>query len=192
MTEIAVHDLIEKCVERDGSAFEQLVLRHQSYAYALAFRFLSDEDDANDIVQEAFIRVWKHIDHFDTRKKFTTWLYSIVTHLALDRLRSLRRKQRVFVSSGEDTQIEEISDGQDSFEVHSNQELAGMVRMLTKELPLKQRLVFTLRDLQDLPVEEVAEIANMSVGSVKTSLHYARRTIRERLVIRYRVGRKDL
>ncbi len=192
MNDTIAQELIVRCVEGDGSAFEELVLQHQSYAFALAFRLLCDEDDANDIVQEAFIRVWKHIDHFDTGKKFTTWLYSIVTHLALDRLRALKRRQRVIVPQVNDVRVEDISDGKDTFQVQSNQELASMVRDLTEELPVKQRIVFTLRDLQDLPVEEVAEIAHMSIGSVKTNLHYARRKIRERLVNRYHVGRKDI
>ncbi len=191
MTDDAISELVGRCVERDGHAFRQLVVAHQSYAFALAIRLLCDDEDARDVVQEAFVRVWKHIDRFDRTKKLTTWLYSIVTNLAIDRLRTIRRDRRLFVRHEEDSPFD-IQDERDLFELQSNQDLVDIIRTLTQRLPLKQRLVFTLRDLQDLSVEEVADIAGMSLGSVKANLCYARQTIRKHLAVHYRVGRLEL
>jgi RNA polymerase sigma-70 factor (ECF subfamily) len=189
LTAEEILELIERSTDNDDSAFEELVQQFQLYAFALAFRLLRSEEDAQDVVQEAFLRVWKHIGRFDRKKRFTTWLYSIVTNLALDRIRSLKRNQRLFFHEDESRPMQDIPDGLDLFEVHSNKELAGMIEGLTAGLPLKQRVVFTLRDLQDLSVEEVAEITKMSVGSVKTNLCYARRSLRKWMFEQYRIGR---
>ncbi len=191
MTDDKIQELIGRCAERDVRAFEQLVRQFQSYAFALAMRLLCNEEEASDAVQESFVRVWKHLDRYDRGRKFTTWLYAIVTNISLDRLRAIKRNRRLFFSRDEDPSIGDIQDERDLHEIQSNEELAGMIRALTDELPLKQRLVFTLRDLQDLSVEEVSEAAGMSIGSVKTNLHYARRRIRQRMAEKYNVGRLE-
>jgi RNA polymerase sigma-70 factor (ECF subfamily) len=191
LTDDAVRELAGKCVEGDVNSFEKLVRQFQSFAFALAMRLLADEDEASDVVQESFVRVWKHIDRYDPRKKFTTWLYTIVTNLSLDRLRALRRNRRLFFSRDEYSDTDEVQVADDIVEIQSNQELAAMIRSLTVELPMKQRLVFTLRDIQDLSVEEVAEIADMSIGSVKANLHYARRRIRRLMGEKYHVERLE-
>ncbi len=162
----------------DSTAFGALVRATQSYAYALAFRFLCSEPDARDIVQEAFVKVWKHLGDYDSSKKFTTWLYAIVSNLSMDHIRSRTRRQGLFVSlSGEDP-----VDPAGLETIHSNAELASIVQKLTGQLPPTQRLVFVLRDLQDLSVGEVVESSGLSEASVKTNLHLARKHIRELLV----------
>ena len=191
MTNDKIPELIGRCAERDVLAFEQLVRQFQSYAFALAMRLLCNEEEASDAVQESFVRVWKHLDRYDRGRKFTTWLYTIVTNISLDRLRAIKRNRRLFSSRDEDPSIDDIQDERDLHEIQSNEELAGMIRALTDELPLKQRLVFTLRDLQDLSVEEVSQASGMSIGSVKTNLHYARRRIRQRMAEKYNVGRLE-
>jgi len=188
LTDEATRELISRSAAGDVLAFEQLVRRFQSYAFALAMRLLCNPEEAKDVVQESFIRLWKNLNRFDQKKTFTTWLYSIVTNLALDRLRAIKRNRRLFISRDEESKIDETLDGFDLHEIHSQRELASIIKTLTGELPLKQRLVFVLRDLQDLTVEEVADVTGMSPGSVKTNLHFARRRIRRYLVEYYRVG----
>ena len=176
----------------DLAAFERLVRTHQQYAFSLAVKFLSDEAEATDVVQESFLRVWKHIDTYNPDQKFTTWLYRIVANLCIDRLRSLQRERRVFPSLRPDLALEGIPDERNWETLHSHQQLAEIVLMLSDRLSEKQQLVFTLRDLQDLSVDEVANITGLSVGSVKTNLHYARKYIRDILVRKYGVARSDL
>ena len=191
LTDDAILELISKCVERDAQAFERLVRQFQSFAFALAMRLLADEDEAKDVVQECFVRVWTNINRFDQKRKFTTWLYRIVTNLAVDRLRAMRRSRRIFFARDEHVEPGDAQSTEDIAEIESNRELAAMINDLTRELPVKQRLVFTLRDLQDLSVEEVAEVATMSVGSVKTNLHYARKRIRRLLALKYNIARLE-
>ena len=74
-------DIIDKCRKRDEKAFKVLVEQFQRYAFNLAFRLVLNEEDAKDIVQESFIRIWRHISRYDSNVLFTTWLYKIVTNL---------------------------------------------------------------------------------------------------------------
>ena len=176
--------LVAEAVGGNSTAFAALVRATQRYAYALAFRFLADAEDAKDAVQEAFVRVWKHLPEFDPSRTFTTWLYTIVTNLCMDRLRSKRRWNLLF---GSTEGRGEPVDPTDLEAVHSDAELGMMIRRLTSSLSPTQREVFVLRDLQDCPVDEVVRITGLSEGSVRTNLHLARKAIRAMMKTRYGV-----
>lgn len=177
---------------RDLAAFEQLVRKYQPYAFSLAMKFLCDEAEASDVVQESFLRVWKNIHRYDPNQRFTTWLYKIVANLCVDRFRALKRSRSIFLSRDRDPVMEDLPDERDWETLRSHEQLAEIIRMLSNQLSRTQKLVFTLRDLQDLTVEEVVEITGLSIGSVKTNLHYARKSIRDVLVRHYGVMRGDL
>jgi RNA polymerase sigma-70 factor (ECF subfamily) len=169
--------LLRACAEGDTEAFRKVVESHQRYAFALAFRIVCDEENARDVVQEAFIRVWRHLPRYDARAKFTTWLYTIVTNLAVDRMRVERRRRR---EEGLETAREAAGDPPLEEEI-ANRDLAATIKRIAGDLPVKQRLVFVLRDLEDRTPEEIGVILGMSVGTVRANLCYARRTIRERM-----------
>jgi len=172
----AVEQLITRCQRGDSGSFRQLVEMYQGYAFTLAFRILWDEEDARDTVQDSFLSVWKHLEKIDGRCKFTTWLYSIVTNRAKDRLKANMRRRQVI---GPQTWITEEPTSGDSLDrVLANTDLAERIRVLAGDLPLKQRMVFVLRDLQDCSVAEVAETLHMSQDSVKANLCHARARIR--------------
>jgi RNA polymerase sigma-70 factor (ECF subfamily) len=179
--------LIRRSTEGDLAAFDKLVRSCQPYAYSIAVRLLCNEDEAEEVVQQSFIRVWKYLDRYDQRRKFTTWLYRIVTNLCLDGLRSAKRRSRLFSSIEEDDHAETIADPQSLDRMYSTEEAIRAVKALTDRLPTKQKLVFVLRDLEDLPVSEVSEITGLSAGSIKTNLHYARRAIRNLLEREYNI-----
>ena len=185
-------DVVTRSQCRDLAAFEQLVRKYQPYAFSLAMKFLCDEAEASDVVQDSFLRVWKNIDRYDPKQKFTTWLYKIVVNLCVDRFRALKRNRAIFLSRDRDLVMEDLPDERDWETVCSHGQLAEIIRTLSCQLSRKQRLVFTLRDLQDLTVEEVVEITGLSIGSIKTNLHYARKSIRDVLVRHYGVVRGDL
>ncbi len=171
--------------------FEQLVRKHQPYAYALAIKFLCDRQEAEDVVQETFVRVWNNIDRYDPGRKFTTWLYAIVSNLCVDRFRSLSRQRGLFSRPVDEHLAEHLPDERDWEAMHSDEQLAAIIRTLAGGLSETQRLVFTLRDLHGLTVEEVVETTGLSTGSVKTNLHYARRSIRELLARRYGMRKEN-
>lgn len=184
--------LVLRSKQGDLPAFDRLVRRCQPYAYSIAVRLLSDEDEAEEVVQESFIRVWKHLGRYDHQQKFTTWLYRIVTNLCLDHLRAAKRKARLFSPIDVNDDVEAVSDARNLHEVQVDEETIRIAKALTDRLPTKQKLVFVLRDLEDLPVSEVSEITGLSVGSIKTNLHYARRTIRSLLEREYNIKSVEL
>lgn len=185
-------DVVSRSQCRDLAAFEQLVRKYQPYAFSLAMKFLCDEAEASDVVQESFLRVWKHIDRYDPNQRFTTWLYKIVSNLCVDRFRSLKRSRSIFLSRDRDPVLEDLPDERDWETLRSHEQLADIIKTLSSRLSRTQKLVFTLRDLQDLTVEEVVGITGLSIGSVKTNLHYARKSIRDMLVRHYGVVRGDV
>jgi RNA polymerase sigma-70 factor, ECF subfamily len=172
---------VDRCTSGDTAAFRMLMEEYQGYAYAIAFRSVCDEEDARDIVQESFIRVWKNLARYDRAVKFTTWLYAIVTNLCVDRLRARKRTPALFPEGSEIRELASDAPDDDPQRVVETKEFASMVDALTNELPQKQRIVFVLRDLQELSIHEVCEILGLSESSVKTNLVYARRHIRQRL-----------
>ncbi len=180
-------DIMALCQRGDSHAFARLVRSNQDYAFALAFRMLTDQDEARDVVQEAFIRVWKNIGRYEPTQKFTTWLYAIVSRLCLDRLRSRSRPTRFFRMGGREDPLPELADTTDPETLLTNREIGTIIARLSQELSPTQRLVFTLRDLQECTVKEVCDITGLSEGSVKANLSYARRNIRHWLVQQYQI-----
>lgn len=182
-------NIISLCIGGDKTAFRKLVELYQSYAFALALRLLCNEEDAKDVVQECFIRVWNHLSKFNPNNKFTTWLYRIVTNLCYDRLKMKKRRRKV-ISTGLDDEYPVESPTHHNVEYeYSNKELTKMIETLAEELKPKQRMVFILRDLQDLSMGEVSKIMGLSVSSVKSNLYHARQNIRKRLE---RMGIQDI
>ena len=187
-TSTAVDDIIRKCAEGDTASFGLLVKAHQAYAFALAFRMLADENEARDVVQESFLRVWKSFGRYDPSQKFTTWLYAIVSRVCLDRLRSRSRSNRLFRRGFDGSPDEDLRDSSDLERTYSNRELAHVISQLSDGLSPTQKLVFTLRDLQECTIAEVSAITGLSEGTIKTNLSYARRRIRHLLATRYDIS----
>ena len=170
--------LVERCRSGDMSAFEQLMESHQRYAYALAYRVLRDDEQAKDVVQDAFIRVWKHLDAYRTTVKFTTWLYKIVVHLCYDAMKTGSRRHRIFRLFSGIGNEEEFIDSWNQGDEFDRKDAAEHVLAIAKRLPPKQRLVFMLRDVQDFTIEEIAQTSDMSLGAVRVNLFHARERIR--------------
>ena len=177
-----LNELIEKAKNGDARAFEIIVRNYQRYGLAVSFRILCSEDDAKDIVQEGFIRIWKNIKSYDTRSKFTTWMYQIIVNLCYDKLKSEKRRKLLIDNiSEENAEIAKLctTDLEKEF---SKKETAMLIKHFSKELSEKQRIIFVLRDIEDFSINEVVEITGMSESSVKTNLFFARQNIRKKII----------
>lgn len=187
MTDLEISEIITKSKGGDQASFEKLVRHFQSFAFGLALRLLSDAPDAREVAQEAFVRVWRHIRRYDSDRKFTAWLSAIVINLSRDRLRARSREKLRFVPQESDCAMNDPLAQTNPGTTESASEIVSLVTALTGRLPLTQRVVFTLRDLEDMTVAEVAEATGLTAGSIKTNLHYARATIRDLLHRLYQI-----
>jgi RNA polymerase sigma-70 factor (ECF subfamily) len=165
-------EIIEKAIAGDEYAFRLLVEKHQVFAYSLSYRFVSSQDDAADITQEAFIRLWKNISRYRPEVKLTTWLYKIITNLCLDYLKSKHRKHQKRMRPIDNHHS--IMDPVGTDQPLLDQEFKRLVLEMTNELTPKQKAVFILRDIEELEMKEISEILSMSAGNVKSNLYYAR------------------
>jgi RNA polymerase sigma-70 factor (ECF subfamily) len=164
----------------------QLILAYHKHVFNLAFRLTNNYDDAQDVAQEAFIRVFNSIGSFRGDANFSTWLYRIVTNVFLDE----RKKQRVREHSSLDEyldledssvarQIEDPSPGpEDAVEQRERNELVGAA---VRDLPENQRVMIALYHFQSRSYEEIAEIMNLPIGTVKSRLNRARLALKEKL-----------
>ena len=172
-------EIIEKIQAGDQKAFSELVEQHQQYAFSLAFRILCDEEEAKDVVQDSFIKVWKNMGTYNINVKFTTWLYRIITNTAIDRMRSMKRRNQVRIDEVTGL-LSKMNDGDIVVEL-DNRETGRLIRLIADQLPEKQRMVFLLRDIQGLETEEIVEVLKQPAESIKSNLHHARKSVREKL-----------
>ena len=167
-----------RCQNGDKDAFRWVVQIYQQRAFALAMKLLCDEEEAKDIVQETFIRAWKHMRSYDLQRPFATWMYTIASHLCMDRIKT---RKAVVRWPEDEAVLHRFAADTDSQRTLENSEWVTIVRTLAEGLSDKQRLVFTLCQLEGLTSAEVEQIAAMDAKQVKNHLFAARQTIRKRL-----------
>ena len=180
MNQKKIEDLIERSKQHDKVAFRQLVEICQPFVFRIAFRLLCCEEETKDIVQETFIRVWLHLHKYNYRNRFSTWLYKITCNLCYDRLRSMKLLPGNVATSVDLSKLV-IPDECDIEQTIINSELIKWITTLTYDLSPKQRLVFTLRDIEGLELDEIREITGMSSAKIKSNLYLARQYIRKRI-----------
>jgi RNA polymerase sigma-70 factor, ECF subfamily len=156
----------------------RLVEQHYAYAFRLAMRLVLDEETARDVTQESFIKVWLNFDKYDEGKRFSTWLYRIVSNACMDQWRRNKRRQAMYEASFENYENEFTESPEEKYVRNESLE---MIRELCESLPPRQRLVFMLRDLQQMEMSEVCEITEMDANQVKANLYFARNQMRLKL-----------
>jgi len=179
MHQSTVNDLVFLSKENDAQAFRKLVEAYQPMVYSLAFRLLCNADDAKDIVQETFIKAWRQIHSFNTQLKFSTWLYSITAHHCYDKLR--KEKRHGTLRLDDQQLVQTIISNEDLEKTLIEADMAKLITALTTELTPKQKLVFTLRDLEGLEIEEIKTITSLSAEKIKSNLYLARQYIRKKI-----------
>ena len=176
--------LVHRCLAGDEKAYRELVELYQPRVYSLAFRMVRRAEDAEDVVQETFVRMFRALDRYDPERSFGAWLFSIAARLAIDHLR--RRRHQPLPLAGRDKDDEEYSieiedPGPRPDEVAARAEEERRTGELIASLPPHYRVVVLMRHQQDLSYEEIAEALHLPLGTVKARIHRARALLRERL-----------
>lgn len=169
--------LIRQAAAGDPAAFEQLVLLHQTQVYSLCLRLCGNPDDAYDLSQEAFLRAWRCLDQYQFEAEFSTWLYRLTRNICIDFLRKQKRQKTISLQFREEDGEAELPIP-DCAPLPEEQAQANEVRRALaaaiQKLPEDQREILVLRVVNDLPYEQIAEILDIKLGTVKSRLARAR------------------
>jgi RNA polymerase sigma-70 factor, ECF subfamily len=187
--EIPVDDeleLVAKARQGDTASFSVLLRRYEGKIFRLAMNITQNREDAEDVLQESFLKAYEHLDQFLGNSKFYTWIVRIAVNQALMKLRKRRSDRAVSldeqIDTGEDTVVREIAAWDpDPEQRYSQEELHTILSEVIDELAPIYRTVFTLRDVDGLSTEETAEALDLSVPAVKSRLLRARLQLRDKL-----------
>lgn len=183
--------LVTRAKAGDASAFSELVQHYDRRVFRMAKQITQNDDDAEDVLQEAFLKAYTHLDDFQGNSKFYTWIVRIAVNEALMKLRKRRSDRTVPldepIDTGEDEVAREIAVWDENpEETYSREELAELLDQAIQSLKPAYRTVFILRDIEELSIEETAEALNLSISAVKSRLLRARLQLRERLTRQFK------
>jgi RNA polymerase sigma-70 factor (ECF subfamily) len=183
--------LVLRAKEGDMDAFSELVSHYERRVFRMAKQITQNDDDAEDVLQETFLKAYTHLDNFQGNSKFYTWLVRIAVNEALMKLRKRRSDRTVPldepIDTGEDEMVREIAVWDESPEQRfSREELGQILDQAIQSLKPAYRTVFILRDIEELSIEETAEALNLSISAVKSRLLRARLQLREKLTRQFR------
>lgn len=172
-------DIIKEAQKGEEAAFQKIVQKYRAQVAGIAYRMVGDYEDAKDISQIVFVKVYQNLQRFDTTKKLSTWLYRITINASIDFIRKFRKHRFEML----DNIIGELKEKKNDVEKVYQR---GLIRWAIKEaldnLNPKQRSVFVLRDLEGLDIKEVAQITGMPQATVRWYLHRARAKLRDELI----------
>ena len=175
--EISNSELVKKSQLGDRAAFEQLVLRHQELVFSLAYKLTGNREMANDVAQEAFIRAWKAIEKFRGDSTFSTWIYRITVNTAW----TLRKKAKKHNTLNIDDTYEPIviDEKKDPEMVAINSDLSSVLSKALNNLPVEQRIIVELKNIEGRSHKEIADYLDISVTAAKVRLHRAHQKLRQ-------------
>mgnify|MGYP000868143956 CR=1 FL=1 len=177
--------LVQLAAKGDEQAFEQLVKLYEKRVYTMALRLVGNPDDAYDVAQEAFIRVYRSLKGFKGEAKFSTWIYRIVSNLCIDLNRRSRRIRQVPLEQSDDDESFEISipdERYDPVREFDRSEISLAIEKALSTLSYEHREIFILRELNGLSYAEIADIMLIEEGTVKSRLFRAREKLRSALL----------
>jgi RNA polymerase sigma-70 factor, ECF subfamily len=179
-TDLTDAQVVQAFLDGRERAFDELVARYQARLLNFIYRTVGDRERAEDLVQEVFIRIYRHLHRFDQSKKFSTWAYTIASNLAKNELRNRSRNplvlfqtiRRHWEADHRPLQFEDSSARPD--DLFHKRHLRELVEQSVSRLPEHHRVVFVLRELEGKTYEEIADITGCNLGTVKSRLNRAR------------------
>jgi RNA polymerase sigma-70 factor (ECF subfamily) len=170
----AVNELVERCLAGDQAAWEQIVRLHWRKVFNVAYKFVGRHDEAEDLTQDIFLKIFKALHTFDRRANFTTWLISISRNLCIDHYRSIRKERETVARDIDAGTLTPASPDRSPESQLEQLDVKQLVRQALAELPPSLREAVVLRDLQEFSYLEIAERLHVPEGTVKSRINRGR------------------
>jgi RNA polymerase sigma-70 factor (ECF subfamily) len=166
--------LIEQCLSGDQQAWETIVRQNWRKVFNVAYKFVGKHDEAEDLTQDIFLKIFKALNTFDRRANFQTWIISISRNLCIDHYRSVRKERQLIARDVDTGDLQPASSDRGPYQAAEHRDLRGMLRQALQALPLTLRTAVVLRDLQELSYQEIADHLGLPEGTVKSRINRGR------------------
>ncbi len=179
------NEIIEQIIAGKRSMFAHLIDRYKEQAMTLAMRMLKNREDAEEASQDAFVRAYNALDKFERRSKFSTWLYRIVFNVCATRLRKKNIDVTLLRDDENPENPEELYPSVVPLVEYEQKELITLIKMAIEELPEKYAMILSLFYFQELSYDEICDVTQLPLGTVKTQLFRARSLLLKHLSLKY-------
>jgi RNA polymerase sigma-70 factor, ECF subfamily len=166
--------LIEQCLAGDQVAWEQIVRQNWRKVFNVAYKFVGKHDEAEDLTQDIFLKIFKALKTFDRRANFQTWIISISRNLCIDHYRSVRKERQTIARDVDTNDLQPATTERGPYAAAEHQDLRAQLRTALETLPVTLRTAVVLRDLQELSYQEIADRLGLPEGTVKSRINRGR------------------
>jgi RNA polymerase sigma-70 factor (ECF subfamily) len=166
--------LIEQCLAGDQLAWEQIVRQNWRKVFNVAYKFVGKHDEAEDLTQDIFLKIFKALKTFDRRANFQTWIISISRNLCIDHYRSVRKERQTIARDVDSNDLQPVAPERGPYAQAEHQALRAQLREALETLPITLRTAVVLRDLQELSYQEIADRLGLPEGTVKSRINRGR------------------
>jgi RNA polymerase sigma-70 factor (ECF subfamily) len=170
----SIDDLIERCLNGDQQAWEQIVRQHWRKVFNVAYKFVAKHDEAEDLTQDIFLKIFKSLDTFDRRANFQTWLISVSRNLCIDHYRSVRKERETIDRDVDPGDLSPVSREVSPYAALEQRDRVALLREAMAALPETLRTAVLLRDIRELSYQEIADTLQLPEGTVKSRINRGR------------------
>jgi RNA polymerase sigma-70 factor (ECF subfamily) len=170
----AIDALIQRCLAGDQAAWEQIVRQHWRKVFNIAYKFTGKHDEAEDLTQDVFVKIFKSLDTFDRRANFQTWLVSVSRNLCIDHYRSVRKERETIDRDVDAGELAPVAQTISPMAALEHRDRVALLKKALNQLPEALRSAVLLRDIQELSYQEIADRLHLPEGTVKSRINRGR------------------
>ena len=178
-----VEMLIQRCLKGDQLAWEAIVRQYRRKVFNVAYKFVGRHDEAEDLTQDIFLKIFKSLNTFDSRANFQTWLISVSRNLCIDHYRSVRKERETINRDVDASELMPVAKGQSQIAMLEQRDRVELLREAMSALPATLRTAVLMRDIQELSYHEIAETLQLPEGTVKSRINRGRNELARQIRI---------
>jgi RNA polymerase sigma-70 factor (ECF subfamily) len=178
----AIEALIRRCLRGDETAWETIVRHYWRKVFNVAYKFVGKHDEAEDLTQEIFLKIFKSLDTFDRRANFQTWLISVSRNLCIDHYRSVRKERETIDRDVDASELTPISKEVGAIALLEQQDRVALLRQALAELPETLKTAVLMRDIQEMSYQEIARKLRLPEGTVKSRINRGRTELARQVI----------